>query len=82
MNAIFLCNSPENVRRVYDATAISRLRALCALDEHIYSAAELDAIPEDTEIVFSTWGMPTLTEAQIARHLPRLQCRSIFSAGG
>ena len=80
MNAIFLCNSPENVRRVYDATAVSRLHTLCTLDRRIYTAAELDAIPEDTEIVFSTWGMPTLTEAQIAQHLPRLQC--VFYAAG
>ena len=80
MNAIFLCNSPDNVRRVYDAAAISRLHALCTLDRRIYTAAELDAIPEDTEIVFSTWGMPTLTEAQIAQHLPRLQC--VFYAAG
>ncbi len=80
MNAIFLCNSPENVRRVYDATAVSRLRALCTLDRRIYTAADLDAIPEDTEIIFSTWGMPTLTEAQIAQHLPCLQC--VFYAAG
>ncbi len=80
MNAIFLCNSPDNMRRVYDTTAVSRLRAICSLDERIYTAAELDAIPTDTEIVFSTWGMPNLTEAQIAQHLPRLQC--VFYAAG
>lgn len=80
MKAVFLCNSPDNVRRVYDATATTRLHTLCTLDEHIYTAADLDAIPEDTEIVFSTWGMPTLTEAQIAQHLPRLQC--VFYAAG
>lgn len=80
MNAIFLCNSPDNVHRVYDATAISRLRALCSLDERIYTAADLDAIPKDTKIIFSTWGMPTLTEAQIAQYLPRLQC--VFYAAG
>ncbi len=80
MKAIFLCNSPDNVRRVYDAAAISRLRALCALEERIYTLADLDAIPEDTEIIFSTWGMPILTEAQIAQYLPRLQC--VFYAAG
>ena len=80
MNAIFLCNSPDNVHRVYDAAAISRLRALCALDERIYTTADLDAIPKDAEIIFSTWGMPTLTEAQIAQYLPRLQC--VFYAAG
>ena len=80
MKAIFLCNSPENVRRVYDATAMTRLHALCTLDTRIYTAAEFDAIPEETEIIFSTWGMPTLTEAQIAQYLPHLAC--VFYAAG
>lgn len=80
MKAVFLCNSPENVHRVYDQAALSRLHALCALDVHVYTAAELDKIPTDTEIVFSTWGMPTLAEQQITQHLPRLQC--VFYAAG
>ncbi len=80
MKAIFLCNSPENVRRVYDADAMERLHALCTLDKRIYTLADLAAVPTDTEIIFSTWGMPSLTEAQIARHLPRLQC--VFYAAG
>ncbi len=80
MNAIFLCNSPHEVYRVYDTGAIDRLRTLCDLDERIYASTELDAIPADTEIVFSTWGMPSLTEAQIAQHLPRLQ--AVFYAAG
>ena len=80
MKAVFLCNFPENVRRVYDRAALSRLHAICALDEHVYTAAELDKIPVETEIVFSTWGMPALTEQQIARHLPHLQC--VFYAAG
>lgn len=80
MKAIFFCNSPDNVRRVFDQTALARLHELCTLDERVYTAAKLDAIPTDTEIVFSTWGMPNLTEAQIAQHLPRLQC--VFYAAG
>ncbi len=80
MNAIFLCNSPHNVHRVYDTGAIDRLRTLCDLDERVYTSTELDAIPADTEIVFSTWGMPSLTEEQIAQHLPRLQ--AVFYAAG
>ncbi|MBQ7378624.1 MAG: hydroxyacid dehydrogenase [Clostridia bacterium] len=80
MKAIFLCNSPENVRRVYDKAAMERLHALCTLDERIYTLADLDTIPTDAEIIFSTWGMPTLTEAQIAQHLPHLSC--VFYAAG
>ena len=80
MKAIFLCNRPEDVRRVYHADTIARLQSLCDLEDKIYYAADLAAIPIDTEIVFSTWGMPSLTEQQIALHLPRLQC--VFYAAG
>ena len=80
MKAIFLCNSPENVRRVYDATAMTRLHALCTLDTRIYTLADLASLSTDTRIIFSTWGMPTLTEAQIAQYLPHLAC--LFYAAG
>ena len=80
MKAIFLCNCESEVRRVYHADTVARLQSLCDLEDTIYSSADLDAIPPDTEIVFSTWGMPSLTEQQIALHLPRLQC--VFYAAG
>ena len=80
MRAIFLCNRPADVRRVYHADTVARLQNLCDLEDNIYSSADLAAIPADTEIVFSTWGMPSLTEQQIAQHLPRLQ--AVFYAAG
>ena len=80
MRAIFLCNRESEVRRVYHADTVARLQTMCALDERIYSSADLADIPADTEIIFSTWGMPSLTEAQIRAHLPRLQC--VFYAAG
>ncbi len=80
MKAIYLCNRPADIHRVYHADTVARLRSLCELEDKIYSCADLDAIPADTEIVFSTWGMPFLTEEQIARHLPRLQ--AVFYAAG
>ena len=80
MRAIFLCNRPADVRRVYHADTVARLQNLCDLEDNIYSSADLAAIPADTEIIFSTWGMPSLTEAQIAQHLPCLQ--AVFYAAG
>ena len=80
MRAIFLCNLESDVRRVYHADTITRLQSLCELDDRIYASADLASIPADTEIVFSTWGMPSLTEEQIREHLPRLQC--VFYAAG
>ena len=80
MRAIFLCNRESEVRRVYHADTVTRLQSLCELDDRIYASADLADIPADTEIIFSTWGMPSLTEAQIRAHLPRLQC--VFYAAG
>ena len=80
MRAIFLCNRESDVRRVYHADTVARLQSLCELDDRIYASADLAEIPADTEIIFSTWGMPCLTEAQIRVHLPRLQC--VFYAAG
>ena len=80
MKAIFLCNHESEVRRVYHADTITRLQSLCELDDRIYASADLTSIPADTEIVFSTWGMPCLTEAQIRAYLPRLQ--AVFYAAG
>lgn len=80
MRAIFLCNRESEVRRVYHADTVARLQSLCELDDRIYASADLADIPADTEIVFSTWGMPSLTEAQIRAHLPRLRC--VFYAAG
>lgn len=80
MRAIFLCNRESDVRRVYHADTVARLQSLCELDDSIYASADLAEIPTDTEIVFSTWGMPCLTEAQIRAYLPRLQ--AVFYAAG
>ena len=80
MRAIFLCNRESDVRRVYHADTVARLQSLCELDDRIYASADLAEIPADTEIVFSTWGMPCLTEAQIRAYLPRLQ--AVFYAAG
>ncbi len=80
MKAIFLCNRPDDVRRVYHADTVAYLQSKCDLEDSIYSSAQLDGIPAQTEIIFSTWGMPSLTEAQIKAHLPRLKC--VFYAAG
>ena len=80
MRAIFLCNRESDVRRVYHADTLAHLQSLCELDDSIYASADLAETPTDTEIVFSTWGMPCLTEAQIRAYLPRLQ--AVFYAAG
>ena len=49
----------------------------------LYKKADILAAPEkfaDTEIIFSTWGMPVFTEEEIRTYLPALKC--VFYAAG
>ena len=80
MKAIFLCNRPEDLRRVYHADTVARLQSACDLDDVIYSSAQLAELPRQTEVIFSTWGMPALTAEQISTHLPNL--KYVFYAAG
>lgn len=84
MKAIFLCDNPQNVERVYSDETKSRISATVGgLDEHIYSHAELIAAKgsfDEVEYIFSTWGMPALTEDEIADCLPDL--KAVFYAAG
>lgn len=82
IKSIFLNQSPETVRRVFGEKQLDRLRAVTNLDETIYSsAADLRAANvRDADAVFSTWGMPSLTEAEIADLLPNL--KAVFYAAG
>ncbi len=83
MKAIFLCESPENCREVYGAETTARLCDAAELDEGAYTKADVLSDPArfaDTQIVFSTWGMPAFTEEEIRTHLPNLQC--VFYAAG
>ena len=83
MKAIFLCNNTSTARRVFTAAAAEAIGAMCELDGCVYTEADVFAAPErftDVEIIFSTWGMPKLDEAQIKEYLPRLKC--IFYGAG
>ena len=73
MKTVYLCDSPNAIQEVF------------ALYPHtpIYGAKDLYATPEvfqDTEYVFSTWGIPKLTIAEIQQFLPNL--KAIFYAAG
>lgn len=71
MNRIYLCDNEEYIRTVY-----------CD-KERVYSKSEVLNTPEmfkDTEYIFSTWGMPTVTEEEIKRYLPSL--KAVFYGAG
>lgn len=71
MKEIYLCETKENIKRIYQ------------VDAPVFNREALLAEPgkfRDVEVIFSTWGMPYLTEAQIRENLPEL--KAVFYAAG
>ena len=83
MKAIFLSEGKENVVRVFAENVRKNLNALADLSPNVYNKKDIMDAPTDfsqVEIIFSTWGMPTFTEAEIKEYFPSLKC--IFYAAG
>lgn len=71
MKTIYLCESEANIRNVY------------VTENRIYTKADVLQNPShfrNTEYVFSTWGMPAFTEAEIKEYLPAL--KAVFYGAG
>ena len=77
--AAFLCRSAEApvFEKVFPLDVRSAIRTHMDLADTIYTP---DTIPADTDYVFSTWGMPPMTEEEIAAKLPQL--KAVFYAAG
>ena len=85
MRSILLCNAPEQTARVYSDKVLAALEAEAGLSSRAnYTLADLKAAPkgafDDVDCVFSTWGMPSMTDAEIASLLPSLKA-VYYSAG-
>ena len=83
MKTIILCRAAHHVQNVYAPSVMERLSGLADLDAVRYGKEDVLACPEkfaDTEVIFSTWGMPAFTEQEIRTYLPSLQC--VFYAAG
>lgn len=79
--AVFL-NDSDSIDRVY-AQHRDVIASRCFLHPEVISRATMPehrAVLQQTEIVFSTWGMPALTEEEIAHFLPNL--KQVFYAAG
>ena len=79
MRAIFLCERPNNIERVY----VGAWEKLADIDKRIYSRADVLGDREsfsDVEIIFSTWGMPAFREYEIKECFPSLKC--VFYGAG
>ena len=78
--AIFLCDGER-----FDSVFPEHLRAEIgkdwALDSRRYYSSDIGAEDfSDVVAIFSTWGMPTLTESEIKASFPALKC--LFYAAG
>ena len=82
MRAIYLCNSRENIDRVYGARQREMLAALTDIDDSVYTLDEAreSSVVRRAEVIFSTWGMPRLEKAEIREIFPEL--RAVFYAAG
>ena len=83
MKAIFLCNDQTICQRVYDRETVEQLGSIAELDRKVYRKEDILARPEafkGTQVLFSTWGMPSFTEEEIKKFLPELKC--VFYAAG
>ncbi len=76
MKAAFI-GSPEQIARVYGKGRREELEALAEFAPGVFCPAEVDLA--ETEVLFSTWGMPLLAPEQLDR-MPKLQ--AVFYAAG
>ena len=83
MKSIFL-GLQEQVDYVYTDEQLLRLEQTAGLcSRHVFTVEQLAADPAafaDVDWVFSTWGMPSMTEQQIASLLPAL--KGVFYGAG
>lgn len=79
-HSAFLCRSEENVRYVYTPAQIAEIGSLTELRPGIFNENSFGKVDlSDVELIFSTWGMPSLTPEQLAL-LPNL--KAVFYAAG
>lgn len=82
MKAVFLNNNYQT-GRVYPEALQDEMAKLMDLTPDPVRQDEMDeyaAVLRDAEVVFSTWGMPSLTEEEIAKYLPKL--KAVFYGAG
>jgi phosphoglycerate dehydrogenase-like enzyme len=82
MKAVFL-NNGNDVGRVYPQEMQREMAGLMELYPEVVRQEAMEAhraALRGAEVVFSTWGMPALTEGAISRYLPKL--RILFYGAG
>ncbi len=80
MKIIILTDNPKKLKNVYTERTICVLRELGALTYPLTKEDILSGMHRDTEIIFSTWGMPHFTEDEIREYFPNV--KALFYAAG
>jgi phosphoglycerate dehydrogenase-like enzyme len=83
IKAAFISENVDNdiISRVYSQESIKMIKGNSKLYEKVINKDELySGCLSDTEAIFSTWGMPALTEEEIESYLPKLEI--LFYAAG
>lgn len=83
--AIFFNDDSWRFPVLYPEALRARIRALADFSDEIYSSKDLDdpalaGLFARTRVIFSSWGMPALTEKQIEAHFPNLE--AVYYAAG
>lgn len=83
--AIFFNDDSWRFPVLYPEELRARIRALADFPDQIYSSKDLDdpalaGLFARTQVIFSSWGMPALTEKQIEAHFPNLE--AVYYAAG
>ena len=78
--AILFSDDASSVQRVY-RESVAELKSRYDIGDKVYCKADFDKIDfSDVEYVFSTWGMPAVSEEEIKRYFP--QVKALFYAAG
>lgn len=80
--AVFFCNG-QNIPDVYPPAVRQAVESLTDLYPQVISSREMNEYKEvlkQTQIIFSTWGMPALSEEEIVERLPNLE--AVFYGAG
>ena len=83
--AIFFNDDSWRFPMLYPEELRARIRARADFSDEIYSSKDLDdpalaGLFARTRVIFSSWGMPALTEKQIEAHFPNLE--AVYYAAG
>jgi len=74
-------NGLARIQSVYSIETHNAIDELVDLDEKVYTKSDLRSLETtNTQIIFSTWGMPKLSEEEIRRYFPNLKI--VFYAAG